>query len=399
MSFRDSFKFLNVFMENEKISEASKNVVIEYFEDMKLKNLKPNTIELNVNVMMFILKNIKNDLDKLTEEDSRSFQIALLSSGYAESSQKQYLMNFKRFLRWYSKNGHTRGRKKYLEISENIERKFKSTTKTPSDLLTADEVERMVATASNHRDAAIIAILYDSGCRIGELLSCRIKDVVFTDDGCEITFPVSKTKSRTVLLTYAAGYVKEYLSRHPLRHDPDGKLIVTEKLMNIGTKENHVPGYRSLDSDTIRENLKEIAKRAGIKKRVYPHLLRHTRATEYAKTMTEANMRIIFGWTPNSNITSIYTHLSGQDAKDAIKAHHGLKVITKNSLGVEVGMCMKCDATNPVSAQICWQCKAPLTREARERREKMEKTMMDLMDNPEFMKMVSDINKSEKTEK
>jgi hypothetical protein len=81
-------------MENEKISEVSKNVVIKYFEDMKLKNLKPNTIELNVNVMMFILKNIKNDLDKLNEEDSRSFQIALLSSGRSFMLQTDYLLQY-----------------------------------------------------------------------------------------------------------------------------------------------------------------------------------------------------------------------------------------------------------------------------------------------------------------
>jgi len=73
------------------------------------------------------------------------------------------------------------------------------------------EVDKLIATASELRDKAIIALLAESGCRIGELLACKIKNVVFTNTGCDLTFPEGKTGARTVPLVFAAPYIDHYL--------------------------------------------------------------------------------------------------------------------------------------------------------------------------------------------
>jgi integrase/recombinase XerD len=376
MSVKDPYLLLNKFLENEPVSDASKSVVNEYFLDIKLSNLKPKTVLSNVTIMMFILKTIKTDLDKLTEADSKIFQSALLDSKYAESTQKMYIIGFKRFLRWYAKNGHTKGKKKYLEICSNIQRKFHLKQVVLSDLLTADEVERMLAATHTNRNAAIIALLYDTGCRIGELVSVRMKDVVVVGEDWNITFPESKTKPRSVLLTLSIDPLSKYMDKHPNKNNPNGLLFVTAKKMNIGTKEKPINVYKSIDTDTIREILKVTAIKANVDKRVFPHIFRHTRSTEYSKTMNEAAMREIFGWVEGSTVPSHYIHLSAQDSHNAIKAHYGLQNVSVNNQGIQVGQCEYCNAINKTSRNICWQCKRPINKETKDAKD-LVKNLLD----------------------
>src|ERR1700690_1135743 len=127
--------------------------------------------------------------------------------------------------------------------------KFEVKHKDVSDLLTGAEIMAMIAAAKNDRDAALIAILYDSGCRIGELLSCKVKHVEFDAEECNITFPKSKTVARTSLLIFAKGYLETYLKRHPMRADKEAPLFVTEKMQNIGTVEKPIRKYKVLKHD------------------------------------------------------------------------------------------------------------------------------------------------------
>lgn len=79
--------------------------------------------------------------------------------------------------------------------------------KDRKDLLTKPEIERLIDTAQLPRDKAIIAVLYESGCRRGELLSCRVGDANFNENGCKLTFPEVKTGKRTVQLVFASFFL------------------------------------------------------------------------------------------------------------------------------------------------------------------------------------------------
>lgn len=72
--------------------------------------------------------------------------------------------------------------KQHSEPIEEINRK---------QLLTKDEIEKLIDTAQHPRDKAMIATLYESGARKGELLACNIEHVVFDSMGCKMTFPES----------------------------------------------------------------------------------------------------------------------------------------------------------------------------------------------------------------
>ena len=72
--------------------------------------------------------------------------------------------------------------------------------------------------------------------------------------------------------------------------------------------------------------IKESFKGAGINKRVYPHLFRHSRATIMASHLTEFQMNQYFGWIQGSKMASTYVHLSGRDLDNALLEFNGMEV-------------------------------------------------------------------------
>jgi hypothetical protein len=110
--------------------------------------------------------------------------------------------------------------------------------------------------------------------------------------------------------------------------------------------------------------IKDIAKRAGVAKRVYPHLFRHTRATHFAKNLTEQELKIYFGWTKDSKMTGTYIHLSGKDVDDKILRLNGI-IPKENGKPPVVPLmkCYRCGENNSIGNKFCFKCTAPLTEE------------------------------------
>lgn len=121
---------------------------------------------------------------------------------------------------------------------------------------------------------------------------------------------------------------------------------------------------RALGEDGLKRVLTTTAKRAGIKKKIFPHLFRHSRATHLAKDLTEQEMKIFFGWTPRSNMTSVYVHLSGQDVEDKLLAIKGLKEEhNKKKEVLKVMICPFCSVKNSGTNKFCSNCSRPLRDE------------------------------------
>lgn len=376
-------EILDIFNSNE-ISEVNKNIIKEYFKKMLVKKLANSTIVYNVKIMKFFLDNVGADLDKLTKYDTSDFETAILTwcredrSEVAATTKKQYMIGFKRFLHWY---GRFENRRDYLDLADNMENiKASGVSKLPSDLLTKDEILKMIDTAEYTQDKAFIAALAESGCRIGELLSCRIKDVERVPDGIRLTFPRSKTISRTVLLAYMSSYIIRWLDKHPMRNDLNAPLWVTKRKQNV----SKIEGVKKLEYKAITYNtalaiLKRIADSAKINKHIHPHLFRHSRATVLSRDMSESQLRSYFGWKPGSTVPSLYIHLSSEDTESAIRELYGLVDKTKTERGFEVGKCPRCSTIIPIDATYCYACSHPLTKETEQNMTAKMKEMISII--------------------
>jgi len=178
------------------------------------------------------------------------------------------------------------------------------------EILTIEEIERIVNNADNIRDKALVAVLYESGCRIGELLTLRIKNIQFDEYGA-ILIVNGKTGWRRVRIVQSTRFLKRWINTHLEGSNPSSPLWINC---------NNMP----LTHQIVRKILRRLKKKAGIKKRIYPHLFRHSRATHLSSFLTEAQMNVFFGWKQGSPMASTYVHLSGRDIDKAILKIHGI---------------------------------------------------------------------------
>jgi len=209
--------------------------------------------------------------DAATKSDIEDLVFKIERSDYSPWTKRDYKVVLKRFYRWLKGNDE-----EYPEEIKWIKTTLKAKDELlPEDLLTEDEVMKLVEACSNPRDKAFIITLYESDARIGEVGSMRMRDVSFEGSYARLMLK-GKTGSRRVIVVAAVPYLQTWIQNHPLKHDPDAPLWV-----NLGT----VNRFKAMSYPALAKILKVAAKRAGLSKKVHPHKLRHSRATFLASKL------------------------------------------------------------------------------------------------------------------
>ena len=237
------------------------------------------------------------------------------------------------------------------ELGEVIKLKVLKDSKHPDDILSKDDIQKLIDACLTVRDKAMIAVFYESGGRKGEMLSVRLKHIVFDEHGAVLNIPKGKTGSRRIRLVYASSFLHQWIECHPLKGNREAFLFCSL----------HAP-YGVISSTGISNQLHLLATRAGIpEEKVHPHNLRHSRATHLSEHLTEAQMKEYLGWTQGSNMTSVYIHLAGRDIDNAILKMHGISTEESTKDSLKVGRCPRCKEINPETSLYCGKCGLPLT--------------------------------------
>lgn len=351
-------------LKNRKIAE-------KFLEDCYAEGLQKKRIDKYRYQLKKISDLLGKSFEEATKEDIKRMIAEIERSNYKDWTKHDFKVAIKRFWKWL---------KKTEDIYPDEVRWIRTTLKNrysrlPEDLLTQEEVKKMIEAADNIRDKALIAVLYESGCRAGELLNMRFKDVSFDEPTCSIKLH-GKTGDRRVLLVSSTPYLANWIAHAPNKGDPNAPVWVS-----IGTR-NH---WRPLKYNSLRERLKAVARKAGIKKQVNPHNFRHSRATHLANKLTEAQMCAYLGWAQGSDMPRVYVHLSGRDVDSAILEMHGLKKKEESrEESLKFKECPICGKANEFEAKICVRCARPLDlQSALEIREK-EKRILRML-TPEII--------------
>ncbi|MCL4341066.1 MAG: tyrosine-type recombinase/integrase [Candidatus Thermoplasmatota archaeon] len=88
--------------------------------------------------------------------------------------------------------------------------------KKPEDLITPDEFNKLLNYAGNTRNKALISLLYDSGCRIGEILGMRRQDITFDQYGAKLNVSVKTRYRKVYVLGTSVRFAKMWLKKHPI---------------------------------------------------------------------------------------------------------------------------------------------------------------------------------------
>jgi len=363
---------------NGLMSERDKEILRKYRDYLISEGITFG----RVNKYLYDLKRASQFLDKdFAEADERDIRkvVALFDKDekYSPWSKRDFKVALRKFYTWL------RGTKDYppevgwMKVYTKIRNE-----RTAEEMLSEEEVKRLVEYAKTPKERAFIAALYESGCRIGEIINLKIGQVKFDDYGAQF-FVTGKTGFRRVRVVASVPYLTEWLNAHPLKDEPKAPLWINKKL-------------NALCYNSIFGMLQKTARRAGIRKKMNPHNFRHSRASYLANYLTEAQMKEFFGWQQDSKMAGVYVHLSGKNVDGALLKVYGIETDSqKKESIIKPKICPRCRRSNQMTNNFCSLCgmaldeqtKADILRKDLDRRE-ADKALDGLLQDEEFREML-----------
>ena len=321
-------------LRKEPLPEAVKEAITDFVDgDLILENIGEVRRMNYYQRLRVAARWIPNNFLNPSKADMKKIMLKL-NDGYSEWTKDTYIKMLKKFYR------KTLPKDKFETLFEDVKIKQPRQKIQQSDLITLEEMKAIIDSCNNARDRAIFSTLYDSGCRIGELLLMKIRNVKFDNYGAVLEVPFEgKTGTRQVrIIGDSVPYLRGWLDNHPIRNDINAPLFC-----NIS---EGIRG-RAMNYDDVRKALKTTLKRAKITKRIYPHLFRHTRASILASKVAEAPLEAQMGWIPGTKQMATYVHLSGKQTDKAILKAYGIEVQDNGTSEPMPVKCPRCGEANP----------------------------------------------------
>jgi len=289
-----------------------KQEFLEYLEIERGRALK--TIEnYNRYLVRFLSFSGANKIPDITEEKIRKFRLELNRAGLNRRTQNYYLIALRQFLKYLVKRGFDVLPPDTIELAKETARDL--------SLISSVELERLLHAPEGDdikslRDRAILELLFSTGLRVSELCSLS-RYLDWSRD--EISVRGKGGKVRPVFISNGAKQaIKKYLDK---RGDTDDALFV---YLGRGAKRAETEsGSMRLSTRSVERLVKQYAVKAGIDKRVTPHTLRHSFATDLLRN--GADLRSVQALLGHANIstTQVYTHVTDKHLHDIHKQFHG----------------------------------------------------------------------------
>lgn len=367
--------------QSDKICDENKKDIVAFSKVKLAKGCSYGRVAKVVYCIRFLAIWLGKSFRQASKDDLIALIGDLETKNFAEYTKYDFKVVLKMYFKWLKGNDEV-----FPPEVTWLRKNMKNLRhKLPDEMLTEEDVLNIANCSEHPRDKALILVLYECGCRIGELLSLRIKNVEFDQYGAVLRV-TGKTGDRRVRIISSAPVLAAWLNVHPERKS-------SEALVWCSRTPNHRDRSFNLRHATIYKLIKTLAKRAGITKAVYPHLFRHSRATSMAGKFTEAQMKEYFGWVQGSDMAATYVHLSGRDVDDALLKLHGLvRSGHKQEEKLRVRDCSRCKEHNSPISQFCTKCGLPLDNsliETIEHDRKASDGMMNkLMEDKEFRELM-----------
>ncbi|UCD20622.1 MAG: tyrosine-type recombinase/integrase [archaeon] len=360
------------------ISKKNKEILMKFQDACIADGIGKAKIARYLYDLRKITEIVVRDLDKCNQEDIQHVLAVIEKKDYAYNTKRGFRIILKKFYKWL-RNAE--------DIYPEEVRWIKTTAdsgkqRLPEDLLNEEDILKLIQNSNKSRDKAFIACLYESGCRIGELATIKIKNVSFDEFGAKISV-FGKTGSRYVRLISSSGYLLNWINDgHPDNHNPESFVWLSQK--------NNLITYAR-----IKNILKNAKEKAGVRKRVNPHSFRHARATYLAKHLSDAQLKSVMGWKQGSKMAAVYVHLSQRDTDDAILELNGIQREKKEKSKIEIKECGRCKHRNKPTSLFCEMCGMILDQEEANKivkadleRNKINELMNNLVKDKEFMDLL-----------
>jgi site-specific recombinase XerD len=294
--------------------ESLKRQFLEYTEIERGRAVK--TIEnYDHYLTRFFTQMQVKTVNDITEERIREFRLWLnrqpgTSGTMKRRTQNYYLIALRAFLKFLRKRGIDSLSPERIELAKLPERHI--------DLISGVELERLLSAADGNdekslRDKAILEVLFSTGLRVSELCALN-SDIDLSRDDFSIRGKGDKV--RVVFISDAAKTaIRAYLKA---RKDMEEALFVN--MPTIGKDSKTTPSR--LTPRSVERIMKIYAAKAGITKKVTPHVLRHSFATDLLSNGADLrSVQALLGHA-SINTTQIYTHVTDAHLREVHKRFH-----------------------------------------------------------------------------
>lgn len=368
-------------------NKKQKDLVDKYYKHLQRSGLRLESIKGYLQNLKLLLLDLGKDINKITRDDIDNY-LNKIDQRYKPKTITERRKFLIIFFKWFFDK-----KKEDIDLIKDVIIKKTNGTKLPEEILTPEEIKKLVQVATNFRDKALVILLYETGARKGEFLKLKIKHIELVNkEYGMVNLPQGKTDSRKLPIIYSVPHLQNWINSHPNRDDPNSPLFITQGAW-LG---------RAFGEDGLKRLLKILGKRAGIKKNLYPHLCRHARLTQLAKELTEQELKIFAGWCKDSNMASVYVHLSGSDVSNKLLANAGLIDVESTKDGKEVlkaNLCPRCEEVNSADVKYC-RCGFILDivemNKVLDRKNKTEQDLTNFIKYPEVQEMFKRLYKMEK---
>jgi len=305
--------------------ETLKRQFLEHLEIEKGSSLK--TVENYERYLnrFFEFGKIKNAKD-INDTVVREFRLWLnrqlannknINKTLSKKTQNYYLIALRMFLKYLTKRRIESMHSDQIDLAKVTERSL--------DLISNTELSRLLNAPDGNdikslRDKAIMELLFSTGLRVSELCSLT-NDLDLTAD--EFSIRGKGGKVRVVFLSdKAKDAIKKYMA---LRKDMEEALFTqvgSEIIYKKPDSKNGKKEIKALTRRSIERIVKHYAIKAGISKKVTPHVIRHCFATDLLQN--GADIRSVQMMLGHSNIatTQIYTHVTDKQLREVHKKFH-----------------------------------------------------------------------------
>ncbi len=250
-----------------------------------------------------------SDISRVDRMDLRAFLLSLRQRGLSTRTIARNQVALRTFFRFLILEG-------VLEINPSEELESPKTVQALPEILTSREVEELleqpdVTTPLGIRDRAMLEMLYATGMRVSELVGFPMNQV-HLEAGYALIYGKGSKERAVPLGSEAVRWIDRYLQsvRSSLTRGRESACLFVGRT------------GRGMSRQRFWKSLKDYGRKAGIRKRMTPHLLRHSFASHLLERGADLrSVQMMLGHVDIST-TQIYTHVTGERLKKVHKKFH-----------------------------------------------------------------------------
>jgi integrase/recombinase XerD len=250
---------------------------------LELKRYANNTAKTYINCFeKFLNAQTEQDLRRINEQDIQAYLQNLIQEKKSNSYVNQMINSIKF----------------YYEVVLEMPNRFYSVERPRKEhvlprVLSKEEIVKIIQVTKNLKHKCMLGLLYSSGIRLGELLNLKPDDI----DSKRMLLIIRQGKGNRDRLTLLSEKVLSQLREYFKKDRPKTWLFES-------------PNGNKYSATSVQNILKKSSSLIGIKKRVHPHMLRHSFATHLLENGTDLRyIQTLLGH-KSSKTTEIYTHVA-----------------------------------------------------------------------------------------